>query len=178
MSRVLHRARVSEAEFLALPESHEHVELVDGEVILAPSPLPVHQILARRLVVLLSAWADSHPPAFVGLSPFDVRLGPERIVQPDLFVLLDGLPASTSPLDRAPDFVVEILSGKRSYDRLTKRVLYSDAGVSEYWIVDPDEASVEIVSGMKTVELARERIVSLVLPELTMDLIALFADLP
>jgi Uma2 family endonuclease len=50
-------AMVSEQEFLSLPETMERIELLDGEVIVSPSPTPWHQELLRRLVVALSAWA-------------------------------------------------------------------------------------------------------------------------
>jgi Uma2 family endonuclease len=78
---------VSEEEFLALPESMDRIELIDGEVFLPPSPNPRHQLVLGRLFRVFAGWADAHAPAFVGLAPLDVRLAPGRIVQPDLFVI-------------------------------------------------------------------------------------------
>ena len=75
---------VSEAQFLALPESMEKVELLDGEMIVAPAQFVRHQDVVRRVVVALSNWAASRSePLFVGQSPLDVRFGENRILQPD-----------------------------------------------------------------------------------------------
>jgi Uma2 family endonuclease len=132
-------ALVTEREFLALPETMERVELLDGEVIVAPSPTAWHQEILGRLVLALRSWAGLHEgPAFVGMAPLDVRFAPGRILQPDLFVILDKLPLDREgPIDRVPQLCVEVLSTNRSYDRLTKRFVYAAAGVEELWIVEP-----------------------------------------
>ncbi|MEZ4240618.1 MAG: Uma2 family endonuclease [Myxococcota bacterium] len=136
---------VSEAEFLNLPESMERVELLDGEVIVAPPPTDRHQAVLGRLHFALFGWAEAHPPAAVRLAPLDVRFGPGRILQPDLFVVLGGLPTgAATPLEVVPDVVVEVLSARRSYDRLTKRAVYAEAGVPEYWVVDSVQRLVEV----------------------------------
>jgi Uma2 family endonuclease len=129
---------ISEQAFLALPETLERVELIDGEVIVSPSPSDRHQRLVVELVFALRGRCADHAPAVVRVAPLDVRLGPGRIVQPDVFVVLSGIPdASAEPLDVVPDLVIEVLSSRRSYDRITKRVLYAEAGVRAYWVVDP-----------------------------------------
>lgn len=67
-------ALVTEEEFLALPETMDRVELLDGEVIVAPFPNAWHQEILGRLVLALRTWAASHGgPAFVGMAPLDVR---------------------------------------------------------------------------------------------------------
>ena len=132
MMSVPARHRATEAEFLALPESLDRIEFVDGEVVLSPSPSVLHQETVGRLYLVLTLWARAHPPAAVGLSPLDVRLGPDRIVQPDLFVLPLGFPeGAAAPLDAVPALVVEVLSVRTTYDRLAKRLLYAEAGVRE-----------------------------------------------
>ena len=133
------RARVSEREFLALPESIRPMELVDGEVVMAPSPSFWHQEVLTRLVTQLRAWAATQSPApTVVQAPLDVRFAPARILQPDAMVFLDPLLRELKgPVDRIPNLCIEVLSTNRSYDRVTKRFLYGEAGVQEYWIVDP-----------------------------------------
>jgi Uma2 family endonuclease len=168
------RGFVTENEFFSLPESNQLVELLDGEVYMPPAPSPLHQQVVGRLYREVSAWADAHPPAFVGLAPLDVRLAPNRVVQPDVFVLLGGLLAPEGPIEQVPELVVEVLSQNRSHDRITKRLVYAQAGVVEYWIVDPMERSIEICSGLNTVEVASTRAESRVLPDLALDLAALF----
>jgi len=144
---------------------------------MAPAPLLRHQVLVGALYSRLARWADAHPPAFVGLSPLDVRLGPDRIVQPDLFVMLGGRPPLDQLLVGVPEFVVEILSSKPSYDRMTKRLLYAEAGVAEYWLVDPLDRTVEVVHGIQTVATRTDRVESTVCAGLTLDLSSLFTVL-
>jgi Uma2 family endonuclease len=164
----------TEKEFLSLPESKERLEYLDGEVILAPSPSVEHQEMVLKLSVEFSRWASAHPPAFIGLSPLDVRLGPGRIVQPDLFVLKTGRPQGGVPLSVVPELVIEVLSTNRGYDRLTKRLVYFQAGIAEYWLVDRVEQAVEQVIGLETVALCKDRVVSRVLPELEVAVPELF----
>lgn len=172
------RGWLTEREFLALPESHERLEFIDGEIILSPSPSPMHQRLVQRLSMILADWEKTHPPAMVGLSPLDVRMQPGRIVQPDLFVCKAGFPLDRTPVDVVPDLTVEVLSLQAAYDRLAKRVLYAQAGVPEYWIVDPYGQTVEQVMGMDTVTVERAVIVSRALDALELNVGALFEGLP
>lgn len=165
---------VSEADFLALPESHDRLELIEGEIILGRSPTPVHQLIVARLCRFVGTWVDANPPAFLGLSPLDVRLSPGRIVQPDLFVLLGGLPSFEGPIDAVPELVIEVLSRDRGYDRVTKRVIYAQAGVSEYWIVDPLQRRVEVCQGLDHVDVFTDMAVSRVAKELRVEIDAVF----
>lgn len=133
------RARISEQEFLALPETAQPMELVDGEVVMSPSPSFWHQEVLTRLVGELRAWARTQQPApTVAQSPLDIRLAPDRILQPDAMVFLEPLERTQAqPITRVPDLCVEVLSTNRSYDRITKRYIYAEAQVQEYWIIDP-----------------------------------------
>lgn len=135
----LARALVSESDFLSLPETTRPAELVDGEVIMAPSPSFWHQELLARVVTSLRTWATSAPlPTTVVQAPMDVRFGAGRILQPDAMVFLAALDRSaSSPIERCPELCIEVLSSHRAYDRVTKRFLYAEAGVEEYWMVDP-----------------------------------------
>jgi len=129
---------VTEEEFLKLPESLEKVELIDGEVFVAPAPNPRHQNLQLELAVELRLWARAHPPAVALTAPADVRFGPDRLLQPDVMVFLDGLDLDQNPIARVPAICIEVLSpSNRSHDLLTKRFVYGASGVQLYWIVDP-----------------------------------------
>lgn len=166
-------ARVTEDEFLALPETMDRVELVDGEVLVSPSPTDRHQHLVVELTFALRAWCGAHPPAQVRVAPLDIRFGPDRILQPDVFVALGGIQDPAMPLRLVPDIVVEVLSSHRTYDRITKRVLYAEAGVPEYWIVDPDERCVEVhTAGGSRVE--RAVLTSPLLDGFSLELATLF----
>ncbi len=132
------RALVSENEFLALPESGEKVELLDGEVVESPSPSFWHQETLRRLLTALGNWADGRAVT-IGQSPLDVRFGEGRILQPDACVFLETIPRDhEGPIDVVPSLCIEVISTNRTYDRVTKRYVYSEAGVAEYWVVEPD----------------------------------------
>jgi Uma2 family endonuclease len=179
MSESSARTLVSEAEFLRLPESADRIELIDGEVIVSPSPSYWHQETLRRILVALSAWAGRQTsPVVIGQSPLDVRFAPGRILQPDAFVILDHAIARDheGPIDRVPDLCIEVLSADRTYDRITKRFVYAAAGVSEYWVVEP-AGLIERFSGkgLAVSEEIRGTISSLVLPGLVVDLDQVFA---
>src|SRR5262245_38231764 len=120
------KSHVSEAEFLSLPESLERVELIDGEVIVSPSPLFWHQAVLRRLLLALGTWAKGRSSVTVAQAPLDVRFAPDRILQPDAMVFLAHLDREQAgPIDRVPEICVEVLSSNRAYDRVTKRFIYA-----------------------------------------------------
>jgi Uma2 family endonuclease len=172
-------AFVSEQEFLELPESVDKIELIDGEVIVPPSPSFFHQEVVGRLAFELRQWASQQARAVtVGQAPMDVRFAPGRILQPDLFVLFDRVPLShEGPLDRVPELCVEVLSARPNYDRFTKRLIYAEAGVKEFWTIEPGYF-VERWTGAGLHELTKleSAIESELLPGFTLELASLFRD--
>lgn len=172
------RALVTESEFLDLPESNQQIELVDGEVVETPSPSFRHQEVLCRVVVALRTWvAASRAQASVVQAPLDVRFAAGRILQPDAMVFLQALsPDIETPLDRVPEICIEVLSHNRTYDRVTKRYLYAEAGVQEYWIVDPAGACERRSgSGLGELEVVQQRLASPLLPGFGLELVELFA---
>ena len=128
---------VTEDEFLALPETLEKTELIDGVIVREPSPGFGHQSAMLSLAVGLRAWAATRTPQpDVCVSPLDVRFARGRILQPDAFVFLSPLERPVlMPIARIPDLCIEVISGRPVYDRTTKRLLYAEAGVRELWTV-------------------------------------------
>lgn len=167
---------VGEAEFLSLAESTEKLELIDGEVILSPSPSYWQQQVLRRLVRALEDWsATQAAPISIAMAPLDVRFAPGRILQPDAFVVLGEIPRDhQGPIARVPELCIEVLSANRSYDRMTKRLIYAEAGVRELWTVELD-GSVERWAGdhLAESELLRDTLVSPVLPGFSLPLASL-----
>lgn len=107
----------------------------------------------------------------------DVRLAPARILQPDAMVFLRPLPRDVAaPIEQIPELCVEVLSTNRTYDRITKRFLYAEAGVAEYWIVDP-RGVVERRTGpgLAQAEELDTALTSALLPGFELDIRALFA---
>jgi Uma2 family endonuclease len=116
-------------------------ELVDGELLVTPSPGPFHQEAVALLLALLRSYLEREPVGHALHSPSDIELEPEDVRQPDVYVMpigewkrirRDGFPARRLML------VVEVLSPSSGrHDRVKKRPVYQ-RHVPEYWIVDPD----------------------------------------
>lgn len=168
---------VTEGEFLSLPVSGQQVELVDGEVRMAPSPTFWHQEISGEIFALLRVWASTQSePVTVCVSPLDVHFGPGRILQPDVFVILAKIPRDhQGPIERIPELCVEVLTSDRVYDRVTKRLLYADAGVKEFWVVDPARYIERFTGeGLKCAEILQQTLTSPLLPGFQLDLVKLF----
>lgn len=133
-------------ESLALPEDGLRHELLDGVHVVTPAPSYRHQNLLTQLLVHLAGAVRDHEGWKVLPSPADIVLGPKTLVQPDLFVVrLEPETVPTSWRDvGVPVIAIEILSpSTAARDRVVKRHIYGEAGVSEYWIVDIDGRVIE-----------------------------------
>ena len=120
-------------------------EVIDGVLYVTPSPSNPHQDAVGILHVPLQAYCHRCPVGWVRFAPADVRFGPRRGVQPDLYVapLVDGRRPHTWQEITHLALVVEVLSpGTASRDRGVKRRLYQEVA-DEYWIVDIDSRVVE-----------------------------------
>ncbi len=125
----------------------------------------------RRLVFELGRWAKGRSGVTVAQSPLDVRFAPNRILQPDAMVFLAALDREErGPITRIPEICVEVLSLNRVYDRVTKRYVYGNAGVVEYWIVDA-AGHVEVCSGPALTHetIMADRLTSPLLPDFSLD---------
>ena len=128
-------------------------QLLDGELIVAPAPTRRHQRLVRRLQRILDDFVLANQLGEVFQSPTDVVLSDHDVTQPDiLFVGVDRSQISTpANIQGAPDLVVEVLSPiTAEYDRGYKRTLYSRHGVQEYWLVDPNSNTIEVLTASET----------------------------
>lgn len=135
-------------------DSGQRIELIDGEALLMAPPSTAHQLismeLARQLANFLEGKRCKVLPA-----PFAVRLfeqadeRPEEVqtvVEPDLSVVCDSAKLDSRGCKGAPDLVVEVLSpSTQRHDRLVKLNLYQRAGVREYWLVSPEERTVQVL---------------------------------
>ena len=134
------------ADLQALPDETP-AELICGELYVTPSPSEPHQAVSLRLSSLLLAYEKSSGRGRAYAAPFDVHLPSGDVVQPDaLFVRSANPGLAKDGVHGAPDLVVEIVSPSHPlHDRVVKRDLYGRNGVPEYWIVDPEERSVEVL---------------------------------
>lgn len=175
--------RWTREEVLALPDDGNRYELVDGELLVSPSPIRLHQRAVKHLLRLVDDYVEAHRLGEALDSPADIKFGPDEILQPDVFVaptIAGGRLGATWEDVGVPRLVVEVLSrGTATFDRVQKRLRYQAAGVPTYWIVDLDARVVEVW----TPHDERPAIIADVLtwrpdpsvPSLELDLPALFA---
>ena len=130
---------VTQAEFMQLPESLRRTELIEGEVVVSPSPTRFHQRLVSDVSGELKRWAIRAAGSYsVEISPLDVKFG-ANILQPDVMVFSPGLTDDVEmPIRQVPLVCVEVVSSSRAKDFATNRLIYAIAGVQEYWVVDPE----------------------------------------
>ena len=130
-------------------DGDERYELITGIPYLMASPSEAHQRISMRLIMQLGGFLQGKPCELFH-APFDVCLpadGDEddTVVQPDLLVVCDKTKLDGKRCNGVPDMIIEIVSPSSSgHDRLTKFNLYLNAGVREYWVVDPDVSAVQI----------------------------------
>jgi Uma2 family endonuclease len=124
-------------------------ELIDGiAYAMAPAPGSGHQGISVRLSWQLQSFLNGKPCRLF-TAPFDVRLNAtdedDTVVLPDLSVICDRNKIDDKGCKGAPDLVIEILSPSSArMDKLLKYNKYQQAGVREYWIIDPDTATVQV----------------------------------
>lgn len=132
-------------DYYALPDDYR-AELIDGVIYEMSSPNFNHQLLASRLhMALFSHILKNKGDCFALEAPMDVQLDCDNrtMVQPDVIVLCDRGKRRKFGIFGAPDLLIEILSpSTRKKDLGIKFVKYENAGVREYWIIDPDQEKV------------------------------------
>jgi len=132
-------------QWRSLPEDLR-CELVEGEVIVSPSPSLDHQRAVGAVYRALHDHARAHgAEAFV--APLGVALSSSTALEPDVLYVSDPSIYGPRIIEGAPDIVVEVSSpAGRRYDRVVKRELYERFGVGEFWFVDLDERRIEVHS--------------------------------
>jgi len=124
------------------------VELIDGVIYYMTAPASVHQIFALYLGTHIYNHIKSHGgQCIVFMASADVQLNCDNktMVQPDVFVVCDRNKIIKRCTYGVPDFIVEVLSpSTKKKDMIIKLNKYKEAGVKEYWMVDPDEKIVYI----------------------------------
>ena len=123
------------ADLETLPDDGHRYELLDGMLIVSPSPSWSHQDVVGNLYLLLRG-AETEGLR-VGLGPFDIKLADDTVLIPDLWVACRSDNTHRN-LPVAPLLAIEVLSpSTRRYDLLSKRDRYREAGTPSYWVVDP-----------------------------------------
>jgi Uma2 family endonuclease len=135
-------------DWLKLPDDGYRYEVIDGVLYVSPPPLIRHQRTSIRIETHFIEFLKLHPLGEILHAPVGVRLPNQSIpLQPDIiFVRAERLDIiRENYIEGTPDLIVEILSPSNwLYDRREKMRVYQEAGVPEYWIVDPRAETVEI----------------------------------
>ncbi len=130
-----------------LPDG-ERAELIDGRLYFMAPPSYIHQKLVMELSAACRDYIKSNKGSCEVLpAPFAVFLNADdtTYVEPDISVICDKNKLTDKGCNGAPDFIIEIVSpSSRKMDYVTKTALYSDSGVREYWVVNPQQNSVTV----------------------------------
>jgi Uma2 family endonuclease len=137
------------ADFLEWDE-HIRAEIMDGEVVAMAPPSAPHQAVVGELFYRIRTFLEGKP-CKVYPAPYAVRLKPQEdgsddtVLEPDVVVVCDPAKRDRQGCKGAPDLIIEVLSPSTArYDRIVKYRKYQEAGVREYWIVDPDTQSIQV----------------------------------
>jgi Uma2 family endonuclease len=143
---VVEKKKYTYEDYLKTPDDKRY-ELIEGELFMTPSPIPQHQRISRKIEFMLEKFVNENALGEVFYAPCDVYLDNENVVQPDiLFISKERLNIiGEKNIQGAPDLAIEIISESTAYrDLVQKKKLYAKFGVKEYWLIIPEEGSVEI----------------------------------
>src|SRR5215213_503376 len=132
----------------SVPDDGRRYEIDEGELHEMPAPTWEHAVTIMNLILLLAPVVQALGGRML-TAPLDVFFEGANPVQPTIVVLLAETAAigTGRGVEGAPDLLVEVHSpANRGHDLLTKRALYARAGVHEYWIVDPANRTVEVLT--------------------------------
>jgi Uma2 family endonuclease len=175
-------------DFVLFPDDGKRHELIDGEHYVTPSPTVRHQQISGNIHLLIGSWLQQHPIGKLFYAPLDVIFSNFDVVEPDLLYMSNERAAQIATQQHVkgvPELVIEIASpGTRKRDETIKRRLYERAGVTEYWVVDPDLDVVRVYRRSddhfdRPIELAREAhdvLTSPLLPLLNLPLERIFTN--
>ena len=135
-------------EYCAMPEGAPYFQFIQGKAVEMPAPSIVHQDIIFNIASAIKAYLRTNAIGKVIIAPVDVHFSDSDYYEPDIvFVANEHINIiSKNRIQGAPDLVVEVLSPSTGYhDQTTKKAIYEQEGVREYWLVHPAEHRVEIL---------------------------------
>jgi Uma2 family endonuclease len=140
----------SYADYVTWPEE-ERWEILDGKAYMHATPSRIHQEISGELFAQFHAYFKGKP-CRVYTAPFSVRLDMEKnekdiknVVEPDISIVCDSSKLDEKGCKGAPTMIIEIVSPSSGrIDKVTKFNKYEQAGVKEYWIVEPDQRLISV----------------------------------
>ena len=165
----------------------EHFELIYGEAYAMSAPNARHQTILVQLITLFFTYLQDKP-CKVFPAPYDVRLfykadeSDDTVVQPDLVIVCDEKKRGPEGCRGAPDLIIEILSPSNTVIEMKRKLqLYQEAGVREYWVIDPENKDITVYrfqeGAILTYTLKKDTTVPVsIFPDLNINLKQVFAE--
>ena len=148
MTTQMQTRRYTFEEYLDLPEAEGRFDVLDGEIILASSPLPEHQVVARQFFRILDTFVTEYELGEFLLAPLDIviRREPLRVRQPDLMFFRKGRFDRTARItEYGPDLAIEIISPTNSRSHVESKMQdYADIGMAECWWASLSDRTIEV----------------------------------
>ncbi len=137
----------SEDEYLGL-DTNRMVELSQGALEVLPMPTELHQLIVQFLYRTLFGLGSGSPPGVALTAPFRVRLSSVKFRQPDvMFMLNENRERRSNQFWEGADLVIEVISDDDpNRDLIVKRAEYAQARIAEYWIVDPRDRTIRVLT--------------------------------
>lgn len=133
-------------DYSKLPEGAPY-QLIGGQLVMTPSPVPYHQEISRNLEFKILAFVEKNRLGHIYNAPLDVYFSDTDVFQPDIIFIRKEREEiiGVTKIEGSPDIVIEILSPSTAYyDLKNKFRTYETYGVNEYWIVDPGLKRIEV----------------------------------
>ncbi len=160
-------------------------QLINYDLIMSPSPTPIHQVISARISNIIFNFLESkNDNGFLVSAPMDVKFDDGNVLQPDVLYISEHRKADLikDRIEGAPDLIIEILSPSNAYyDLRQKKDIYQQYGVKEYIIIDPIALNGELYVLQNSIfELHQkaektEQLNSVLLSGLNIDLAKIFA---
>ena len=146
-------------DYLKLPEGSPY-QLIEGELIMSPSPTSYHQTVSKNLEFILIGHVKANKSGVIFDAPIDVYLDEKNVYVPDIIFISNENKSiiRKKGIVGAPDLVIEILSvSTMGYDEIVKKNVYLEAGVKEYITVNPSEKIIKTYIDRKYLKSEAER---------------------
>ena len=176
---------ITRHEYAMIPVGAPNYQLIEGDLVMAPSPGSYHQNIAGRIFRLIGNFLDASPLGTVFIAPLDVHLSDINVYQPDIFFIRkenEGI-VEDHGIEGAPDLIIEVLSKtSEKFDLGPKRAVYARAGVEELWIIDPLKRTLSVFRLSENPDTpaatykVKQKFTSEMLPGLTINLADVFAS--
>lgn len=146
MTAIITKKKTTYADYVKIDDNNRY-EIFNGELRMVPAPSTGHQAVSRNLEFLVWNFVNEKGLGEVFDAPIDVIFDEDEVYQPDIvFIRSDkqGI-IKRDAIHGVPDLIMEIVSPSSVfYDTVDKREIYRKYGVSEYWLIFPDEKAIEV----------------------------------